>query len=194
MSWWKDDPRYGKRGWTLISDESGSRFVPWPGWYWRDRVLVEPKPKRPPRALRFGDLQAGAILIHRGKIVSEHRVKHPDHIANEDWRTEIQHYASFQVVLFRWFDPVAGQEDRLKGEMAGVVPVTNMGQQSHATPHTLRGLATQGYTYASPDQAERVRAFIEHRRELIADVDAGLITREEARVRAWPYRELIRDL
>ena len=182
--WWETDPRYGKPGWTLIHDADGSRFVPW----------TERKRRRPARALRFGDLQAGAILIHRGKVVSERRVQHPAHVANEDWRTEVHHYAGFHLVLFRWFDPVAGQGDPVSGEMVGVVPITTMGQQPRATGHTLRGLAQQGFHYASDEQAERARAFIEHRRQLIADFEAGRITQEEARLQARPYRELVRDL
>lgn len=193
-NWWETDPRYGKRGWTLIHDASGTRFVPWAGWYWRNDELVPPKPRRPARALRFGDLQVGAILIHRGKVISERRVQHPPHVANEDWRRDVQHYASFHVVVFRWFDPVAGQDDPIRGEMAGVVSITTMGQQKHAIPHTLRGLAQQGYTYATAEQADRVRAFIEHRQLLIAEFDAGRITEDEARLQAWPYRELVRDL
>lgn len=192
--WWEGDPRHGKRGWTLIHDDSGSRFVPWPGWYWVGDKLVERARRKPARARRFGELQVGAVLIHRGKVISERRVQHPPHVANDDWRRDVQHYASFHLVVHRWFDPVAGQDDPIRGEMAGVVPINTMGQQKRATAHTLRGLAQQGYTYADPEQADRVRAFIEHRHQLIADFDAGRITQEEARLQAWPYRELVREL
>lgn len=188
MDWWQEDPRYGAKGWTLIWPSDGGRPY---------FVKVSPrKPRAKPRALRFGELKVGDVLIHRGKIVSERYVPPAEGFtpANENRRTEVEHYAGFYVVEHRWFDPCAGHDDRWAGEMAGVCQVNHNGKVARPNPHTLRGLAMQGFHYATSDQAERVRAFIEERAQLIAAYHAGQLTDDEARLRATPYRDLIRGL
>lgn len=188
MSWWENDPRYGKAGWTLIHPADGGQ----PYFH----KVVGRKRRAKPRALRFAALKQGDVLIYRGKAVSERYVPPADGFtpANENRLTEVRLYAGFAFVEHRWFDPCAGHEDRWAGEMAGVCLVNHNGKVASPTPHTLRGLAMQGYHFASPEQADRVRAFIAERAELIAAFAAGELTEHEARLRSMPYRDLVKDL
>lgn len=186
MSWWEKDPRYGRPGWTVVHDDQGSRFVRVP----------KRKRRKAPRALRFAEVKVGDVLIHRSKHKVSKAIKRPVPVANDedDYRLEVSQHAAFWVVEHRWFDPCQGQHDRLKGEMVGVCPVNAMGKGPTAYPHTLRGLAMQGFDYATPEQAARVRAFMEERRKLIAAFEAGEASQDEVRMRSTPYRELVRGL
>lgn len=184
MSWWESDPRYGAKGWTLIWPTQGQPYF----------VKVAPKKRRArPRALRFADLKAGDVLVHRQKAVTVKRPREADLVAANEIE-EVNRFASFCIVEHRWFDPCAGHDDRWAGEMAGVCSINHNGKVPTPYPHTLRGLAMQGFHYATAEQAERVRAFIEERELLIAAFDTGLLTREEALLRSTPYRDLVRDL
>jgi len=185
---WTKDPRYGHPEWTLIHDGAASYFV-----------KVQPrKRRRKPRALRFAAVKVGDVLVHRGKSVSAIYPKPPAgvSIANDVEPTvKTTPYASFWIVTHRWFDPCHGWDDPTAGEMVGAMPVNQNGiYHGRPYPWTLRGLAKQGYHYATEEQAGRVTAFIHERRVLIGAVHAGELTREEASLRATPYRELIRDL
>lgn len=179
---------------TWITDGTGT--------YW-----VEPPLKvrrRAPRALRFADLRPGAILIHRSKSVMTHfeerdrfQAKGRDlPFANDDAKevTTVTPTVGLALCTDRWFDPVAGQEDRLKGEMAGIRMISNHGLVGSKWPHTLRGLASQGYHWASDEQADRVRAFIAERSDLQDEWRAGRLTSEEARLRSTPWGTLLREL
>jgi hypothetical protein len=182
VSWWEQDPRYGKAGWTLIHPADGGRPY---------FVQARPRKRRAsPRALRFADVQAGAVLI--GKVGWHEQVKHPLPVANDDLR-RVEH-EFFAVVTDRWFDPCAGEDDRLKGEMVAVKQVNAQGLPGGKRPHTLRGLASQGYRYATPDQARAVHEFVAERAELMEAWKAGRLTEQEVRLRARPYRELMRLL
>lgn len=187
MNWWERDPRYGKPGWTVIHDEGGTRFV-----------QTEPrKRRRKARPLRFPDPQVGDVLVHRTKCRRMVYPKHPAGllVANEDERIITTEAAAFWVITHRWFDPVQGFDDPTAGQMVGATPVNHNGLVGFRPyPWTLRGLAKEGFWPASPDQTERVRAFCEERRQLLAAFEAGELTADEARIRALPYRELIRDL
>jgi hypothetical protein len=195
MSWWESDPRYGQQGWTLIHPIAGAPYF----------VRAQPKKRRKPaRALRFGDLQPGAVLIHRGKITST-RFEHHDRIqakgrdlpfANDDGLevTTVTPYAGLAICTDRWFDPVLGEDDPLKGELAAVVPITGNGRATGKRSHTLRGLAMQGYSYATPEQAERVLAFTVERAQLTAAWKAGTMTQDEVRAAATPWRTLLREI
>lgn len=168
---------------TLITDGFGTRWV-------------EPTPKKrrkKPRALRFADLSPDTILIHRSKSKSVRSPKHDLPVANDDELVIERSHVGFAIVEHRWFDPCAGQTDPTAGEMVAVRPITSHGRGGSMWPHTLRGLAMQGYDYATPEQAGLVRAWMLQREAIVAAFDAGEITIEEARVRAKPFATLLRE-
>jgi hypothetical protein len=153
------------------------------------------KRRRPPRALRFADLEVGTVLIHRSKWKSLHYDKpFVEAIANDNTREQTNIGWSFAIVEDRWFDPCQGQFDRLKGEMVGVREVGPNGLWKTKFAHTLRGLASNGYDYATAAQAERIRAFIVEREEIISAWEAGAITTAEARLRATSWQRMIAEL
>lgn len=55
------------------------------------------------------------------------------------------------VVTDMWFDPVAGQDDPLKGSMIGYAQINDQGGIGKKRPILIRGLASQGYEYADID-------------------------------------------
>lgn len=176
-SWWESDPRYGQKGWTLNNPGNGRQpyFVKAPAR----------KRRAPARALRFGTLEAGAVLIQRGVAKWDEHVDHPFPVANEDLRRVEKRWLGLAIVTDRWFDPVAGEDDPLKGQMAGLRRVNQYGLSGGKTAHTLRGLASQGYRYATPEQARLVSEFVAVMTVLVMDWKEGRASDAEARLR-WP--------
>lgn len=171
--------------WCRITDGTGTRWV-----------KVEPRTRRKPgRALRFEGLQPGAVLIHRAKWKVTHGV--PAAVrgtANNNGRDEQGVSVGFAIVEHRWFDPVAGEHDPVAGEMAAVRDLTPSGSGRHLRGHTLRGLASNGYHPATPEQAEAILIAIEERVILIRRFDDKEITRSEAQLAVTPWKGLLRRL
>ena len=167
---------------TWITDGSGTRWVP----------QQTRKRRKPGVPKRFAELKAGDILIHRAKVRSTFRPRLGGLVAaNEE--EEITTHTGFALCLYRWRDPVAGHRDHWAGEMAGVVSLGSHGWLDSPWAHTLRGLASQGYDNATPEQAKVVRRFADQRAWLVSEFEAGNITRAEAQARAISYRDLYRD-
>lgn len=109
-------------------DESGGRWTE-----------VPPRKRRKPsRAVRFADIKVGDQL------------KRPEAaylIAGD--RTLVRYY----VVTDLWFDPVAGQDDPIAGQMVAIRRIDpRTGEPiQRKQPHTRRGLAMQGFHYAGID-------------------------------------------
>jgi hypothetical protein len=99
---------------------------------WIDCTDIK-SPRKSPRALRFSKLKVGDQLV-----------LHP----SKNWYRGIPQYA---VVTDMWVDPVAGQDDKLKGSMVGYAHVKSDGSIGHKTSTTIRGLASQRYQYADID-------------------------------------------
>lgn len=185
MAWPDDDWRYGHPDWTLVTDAMGSRFV----------ERAQRKRRRAPRALRFEQLKVGAVLLKRTKNRSIHYdPPFMEAIANDNGREEIAIRNEFAIVEDRWFDPCQGQFDRLKGEMASVRPVGPNGAWQTKLAHTLRGLASQGFDHVSDEAADRIRAFVKERAEIIAAWTSGEISTSEAQLRASSYRRMMEEL
>jgi hypothetical protein len=110
--------------------------------------LPLPKPRKSPRALRFANLEIGDQLMKswtskgwRGGIDD---MKAP--------AVELSQNRWYYLVTDRWFDPVAGQDNDLAGQMVAIVHIDQDGIPfSRKEPHTLRGLASQGFQYADRD-------------------------------------------
>lgn len=58
----------------------------------------------------------------------------------------------YYIVTDLWFDPVAGQENRVAGEMVAITRINENGTVApRKESHTKRGLASQGFHYADLD-------------------------------------------
>lgn len=63
----------------------------------------------------------------------------------KEWRCE--HW----IVTDRWFDPVRGQDKRMKGEMVAIRMLRHGRLGGMKSAHTVRGLAWNGFHYADSD-------------------------------------------
>jgi hypothetical protein len=98
--------------------------------------------RKPGRALRFAEIKVGDQLVLG---------------PSAGWWRQIPWY---YVVTDLWFDPVRGQDDETAGRMVAIARIGPTGEiQGHKTPHTLRGLASNGYRYADKDAIAIGRAF-----------------------------------
>jgi hypothetical protein len=124
---------------TIIRDDNGTRWV----------ELPPRRRRKPSRAVRFAEVKVGDQLV-RGLGVW-------------DGRLNVWYY----IVTDLWFDPVAGQDDETAGRMVAVRSICpRTGEpRRHKEPHTLRGLASQGFRYADIDFSAHVKAV----REAMAD-------------------------
>jgi len=117
---------------TWITDNAGTRWV-------------EPAPRKrrkPARALRFDTIKVGDQLARKWKYHTS---------AQTIW---------YYLVTDLWFDPVAGQRDETAGRMAAIQMIdSHTGElRGRKEAHTLRGLASQGFNFASLDYIAHVRA------------------------------------
>jgi hypothetical protein len=169
---------------TWIVDSDGRRWVD-----------VPPRKRRAPsRALRFANLQVGAILIHRAKTTSMAGGPRDESAANDDRPWMTHHHVGFARVDDRWHDPCLGQTDPIAGELAGVRHMTAWGWAPYKQPHTLRGLASQGFHHATPEQAARVLAVVDERAAILRAWRAGELTDAEARLRVPTWASVVREL
>ncbi len=123
---------------TWITDNTGTRWV----------EMKERPRRKSPRALRFADLKVGDQLV---LSPAEH------------WYPRVPMYF---VVTDLWFDPVAGEQDDTAGRMVAIKHVGRDGEPTDGKrPHTLRGLASQGYHYAEIDWIAQGKAAVEAYRE-----------------------------
>lgn len=109
---------------TWVTDNTGTRWIEY-----------EPRKRRTsPRAVRFSDLKVGDQLMRLRK----------------DWDDRMR--AAYYIVTDLWFDPVAGQRDETAGRMVAIRSLDDNGlERKRKEPHTLRGLASQGFHYADVD-------------------------------------------
>lgn len=154
------------------------------------------KRRASPKAIRFADLKSGDVLIHRAKWKYEKGTPAPEGVklANDNRETVEGVAIGFAICEDRWFDPVAGQDNRWAGEMASVRRIDNNGRGRSKDGHTLRGFAQQGYHMASPSQASHLLAFADERDELVRAWKAGEVAQAEARMMATPFAKLLRDI
>jgi hypothetical protein len=118
---------------TLITDNTGTRWV----------EHVPRKRRAPGRAVRFAEIKVGDQLVRSW----------PANLASG-----MTHW--YYVVTDLWFDPVAGQDDDTAGRMVAVQHIDwRTGEPWHRKqPHTLRGLASQGFRYAGLDYMAHMKA------------------------------------
>jgi len=109
---------------TWITDDTGRRWV--------DVTKVK-KLRNAPRPLKFGNVKVGDQLMKKPR---------------EEWYRKIPIY---YVVTDRWFDPVEGQRDPIKGEMVGYAQIKEDGSHSTKSATTVRGLASQQFDFADVD-------------------------------------------
>jgi hypothetical protein len=118
---------------TIIRDQNGTRWV----------EIPLRKRRKSPRALRFAEIKVGDQLMF----------KWPDHL---NAGVVVWYY----LVTDLWFDPVAGQEDETAGRMVGIQHIDWRSGEADGRkqPHTLRGLASQGFHYADIDFMAQLKA------------------------------------
>lgn len=118
---------------TLIHDGNGTRWV----------EIPPRKRRKSPRALRFAEIAVGDQLMRTW----------PGFL---DQGISVWYY----VVTDLWFDPVAGQSDETAGRMVAIQRLDpRTGEPNYRKePHTIRGLASQGFRYADLDYAAHVKA------------------------------------
>ena len=110
---------------TWITDENGTR--------WHE--MPQRKRRKHPRAVRFAELKVGDQVMRQWKTYND--------------RVDVWYY----VVTDMWFDPVAGQRDETAGRMVAIMSLDPCSGEARGSkePHTLRGLASQGFAYSDID-------------------------------------------
>lgn len=72
----------------------------------------------------------------------------------------------YAVVTDRWFDPVRGFHDRARGDMVAIRWLDQRGEPVGSKwGHTVRGLASQGWRYASMDYQGMAKARLDAMRD-----------------------------
>jgi len=123
---------------TWITDGSGTRWVD---------VTPARKKRKSPRAVRFADIKVGDQLMKtyttKGSGGRDDPHGHSRELHQATW---------YYIVTDLWFDPVAGQENHVAGEMVAISLIRSDGKiRSRKEPHTKRGLASQAFHYADRD-------------------------------------------
>jgi hypothetical protein len=115
---------------TWITDGNNTRWV----------AIPPRKRRKSPRAVRFAEIKVGDQLMQEYRLDG----------------VQVWYY----VVTDLWFDPVAGQDDETAGRMVAIRSICpRTGEPRHRKePHTLRGLASQGFRYADIDFPAHVQA------------------------------------
>ena len=123
---------------TQITDGGGTRWV----------AVPPRKTRKSPRAVRFAGIKVGDQVMKtwtqkgwRGGIDDTRGP--PREFSQATW---------YYIVTDLWFDPVAGQDNHVAGEMVAIAQVKPNGEiRSRKESHTKRGLASQGFHYADRD-------------------------------------------
>lgn len=104
-------------------------------------IETKRKRRKSPRALRFAEIKVGDQLMRK---------------PTESWWRGI---AMYFVVSDIWFDPVAGQDDPIRGQMIGVQQLDENGEpRKHKSAYPVRGLASQQFHYADMDYIAHCKA------------------------------------
>ena len=143
---------------TIIRDASGTREVHSPR-----------REKRKRGAGRFADVKVGDQIMQR--VVSRwDTVARDDRAANDAaWiKHERDHGFAYAIVTDLWFDPVKGETDPIAGQMVAIQHLRQGRPIMSKRPHTVRGLASNGFVYADRDE-------IAHWNAVRAAHDAGQV-------------------
>lgn len=142
---------------TIIRDGNGTRWV----------EIPERKRRKPARALRFAELKVGDQL-------------------RRDWDNVLVTGRArwYYLVTDLWFDPVAGQDDEVAGQMVGIAHIDpRTGEACRKQSHTLRGLASQGFHYAELDFIAHIKAAIVGIAEgKVVGIGRGLVIRKHPKL------------
>jgi hypothetical protein len=88
----------------------------------------------------------------------------------------------YYLVTDLWFDPVAGQNDPIRGQMVGFAQVKADGSITRKSSTTLRGLASQQYAYADLDYIALAKA----KAAAVAEGDSVVSIRKAHEIRRRP--------
>lgn len=122
---------------TWITDDMGTRWV----------ALPVRKKRKSPRAVRFANIKVGEQVMKAYTSKGWRRGDDP-RVPSREISQTIWYY----IVTDLWFDPVAGQDNHVAGEMVAIARIDSGGTVlPRKEPHTKRGLASQGFHYADRD-------------------------------------------
>jgi hypothetical protein len=107
------------------------------------------KRRKSPRAVRFAEIKVGDQLMREYRL---------DGFCSIDRKDRVQIW--YYVVTDLWFDPCAGQHDETAGRMVAIQSICPRtgDPRPHKEPHTLRGLASQGFHFADIDFLAHAKA------------------------------------
>jgi hypothetical protein len=89
----------------------------------------------------------------------------------------------YYIVTDLWFDPVAGQDDPIAGEMVAISHINEAGIWRRKQPHTKRGLASQGFHYADVDYIALCKARVAAGKEgAVVGIGYGNVIRRRPRL------------
>lgn len=116
--------------------------------------MSQPQKRRRGRG-RFADIKVGDQLQQRS-IGRWDTMLHDERAANDaGWQRHERDYGYiYAQVTDLWFDPVAGEDDPIRGEMVGIVHLHQGQPRGGKRAHTIRGLASNGWQYAERDEIE----------------------------------------
>ena len=139
---------------TWITGGNGPRWI----------EMYVRKKRKSPRAVRFASIKVGDQVM---KTWTEKGWR-----GGDDTRGPAREFSQaiwYYIVTDLWFDPVAGQDNHVAGEMVAIARIKpDGGIHSHKEPHTKRGLASQGFHYADRD-------YLADRKTVLAAVEEGKV-------------------
>jgi hypothetical protein len=158
---------------TKIHDANGSRLV-----------HIPRREKRRRGAGRFAEVKVGDQLMQR--VISRWQAYEQDPIAANDPalvdRSKDCGFA-YAIVTDLWFDPVKGEDDPVAGQMVAIRNLRQGRPLGRKSPHTIRGLASNGWQYADRDDIahwEAVRAA--HEEGLVIGIGRAQVIRKRPKI------------
>lgn len=135
--------------------------------------------KRKRGAGRFSEVKVGDQLMQR--VISRWGTyeKNPD-AANDPAMVEHVKDCGFAyaIVTDLWFDPVKGETDPISGQMVAIRHLRQGREFGSKNPHTIRGLASNGWQYADRDEIAHWEAVREaHAAGLVVGIRQGAVLR-----------------
>ncbi len=158
---------------TTIHDENGTR-----------QVHIPRREKRKRGAGRFAEVKVGDQLMQR--VISRWSTYATDPSAAND-PAMVDHEKdcgfAYAIVTDLWFDPVKGEEDPIAGQMVAIRHLRQGRPIMSKRPHTIRGLASNGWQYADRDEIAHWEAVREaHEAGKVIGIGVGKVYRKRPQI------------
>lgn len=90
---------------------------------------------------------------------------------------------AYAIVTDLWFDPVKGEEDPISGQMVAIRHLRQGRELGSKNPHTIRGLASNGWQYADRDEIAHWEAVREaHEAGQVIGIGRGTVLRKRPQI------------